>query len=100
VALYKKAVALVSPSLFGPTNIPPLEAMILDTPVVCSNLFFMPQQVGDAGLLFDSFNVEDIAKKIYRIWVDKDSRQKLIKKGYNKVENLTFENYANSGKEL
>jgi len=34
VALYKKSVALVFPSLFGPTNIPPLEAIVLGTPVV------------------------------------------------------------------
>ncbi len=94
VALYKKAATLVFPSLIGPTNIPPLEAMVLGTPVVCSNLFLMPEQLGDAGLLFDPFNVEDMAEKIYRIWTDENLRQNLIRKGYERVKNMTIENYA------
>lgn len=94
VALYKKAATLVFPSLIGPTNIPPLEAMVLGTSVVCSNLFSMPEQVGDSGLLFDPFNVEDMAEKIYRIWTDEDLRQNLIRKGYERVKDMTLENYA------
>ena len=94
VALYKKAVALAFPSLFGPTNIPPLEAMVLGAPVLCSNLFSMPEQVGDAGLLFDPFSIEDMAEKIYKVWTDEKLRQELIKKGYQRVKNLTLENYA------
>ena len=94
VSLYKKAVALVFPSLFGPTNIPPLEAMLLGTPIACSNLFSMPEQIGDAGLLFDPFNMEDIAEKIYRVWIDQNLREELIKRGYERVKNVTLENYA------
>jgi glycosyltransferase involved in cell wall biosynthesis len=94
VAIYKRAATLVFPSLIGPTNIPPLEAMALGTPVVCSNLFSMPEQVGEAGLLFDPFNVEDMAEKIYQIWTDDNLRQTLIRKGYERVRNMTLENYA------
>lgn len=94
VALYKKAVALVYPSLFGPTNIPPIEAMILGTPVICSNLFSMPEQIGNAGLLFNPFKVKDIAEKIYRIWIDRDLRQELIIKGYRRTKDITMEKYA------
>lgn len=94
VALYKKAVALVFPSLFGPTNIPPLEAMVLGTPVVCSDLFSMPEQIGNAGLLFNPFDVKDMALKIHRIWTDEKLRSDLRKRGYKKVKDLTLENYA------
>jgi len=94
VALYKKAVALAYVSICGPTNIPPLEAMILGTPVLCSNLFSMPEQVGDAGLLFDPFSIEDMAEKIYKIWVDEDLRGELKQKGYERIKELTQENYA------
>jgi len=94
VALYKKAVALVFPSLFGPTNIPPLEAMVLGTPLLCSNVLSMPEQVGDAGLLFDPNNIKDMAKKIYKIWIDNNLTKRLIQKGYDRVKNLTLENYA------
>ena len=94
VALYKKAIALVFPSLLGPTNIPPLEAMVLGTPVICSNLFSIPDQIGDAGLFFNPFEVKDIADKIYKIWVDKGLRSDLIRKGYKKVKEMTLERYA------
>jgi len=94
VALYKKSVALIYPSLFGPTNIPPLEAMLLGTPVICSKLFSMSTQIGDAGFFFNPFEVKDIADKIYKIWVDKDLRSDLIRKGYKKAKNITLERYA------
>jgi glycosyltransferase involved in cell wall biosynthesis len=94
VALYKKASALVYPSLFGPTNIPPLEAMVLGTPVLCSNLFSMPDQVGDAGLLFDPFDIKDMAEKILMAWSNENLRKELIYKGYERVKDATLENYA------
>lgn len=94
VALYKKSVALIYPSLFGPTNIPPLEAMLLGAPVICSKIFSMPDQIGDAGLFFNPFKVKDIAEEIYKIWMDKDLRVDLIRKGYKKVKDMTLERYA------
>jgi glycosyltransferase involved in cell wall biosynthesis len=94
VALYKKAVALVYPSLYGPTNIPPVEAMILGVPVLCSNIFLMPEQVGDAGLLFDPFSIEAMAEKIYQIWTDAVLRGRLVQKGYERIKDMTRENYA------
>jgi len=54
----------------------------------------MPKQVGDAGLLFDPNNVEDMAEKIYKVWIDENLRKELIKKGYERVKDLTPENYA------
>lgn len=93
-ALYKRATALVFPTLIGPTSIPPLEAMVLGTPVLCSNLFSMPEQIGNAGFLFNPFNVEDMAEKIYKVWTDEKLRAKLIKNGYNKVKELSLKNYS------
>ena len=100
VALYKKSTALVYPSLFGPTNIPPLEAMLLGTPVACSNVFSMPRQIGSAGVLFDPLDVKDISEKIFKIWTDESLRRKLILKGYEKTKNLTLENYAQKWESL
>jgi glycosyltransferase involved in cell wall biosynthesis len=94
VAFYRLATALAYVSLGGPTNLPPLEAMILGTPLLCSNLFSMPEQVGDAGLLFDPFSPEDIAEKIFTIWTDDDLRRRLVENGYRKGNELTQSNYA------
>jgi len=100
VAFYKRAGALVYPTLIGPTNIPILEAMFLGTPVVCSNLFSMPEQIKDAGLLFNPFDVKDMAEKIYRIFTDDNLRRELVQKGYDRVKNMTIKNYAGQWEDL
>jgi len=94
VALYKKSTALVFPTLIGPTSIPPLEAMTLGIPVLCSNLFSMPEEVGDAGMLFNPFNPMDMAEKIYKVWSDESLREKMVIKGYEKMNDLNLEKYA------
>ena len=94
VALYKKSVALVFPDLLGPTNIPPLEAIVLSTPVICSNVFSMPEQIGEAGLFFNPYDINDIAQKIYKVWTDNDLRIKLIAKANEKAKSLVLEKYA------
>jgi glycosyltransferase involved in cell wall biosynthesis len=67
---YIRARALVMPTFFGPTNIPPLEAMAAGCPAVVSGIYAMPEQLGDAGLYFDPLSVQDIADKIRRVWND------------------------------
>jgi len=94
VALYKKSIALVFASVGGPTNIPIVEAMLLGTPVVCPNLFAMPDQVQDAGVLFDPFNPEDMAEKIKEVWENENLRKQMIEKGYRRAKYFTHENYA------
>jgi glycosyltransferase involved in cell wall biosynthesis len=48
--LYQAAVALVMPSYFGPTNLPPVEAITLDCPAICSDLPGCREQMGEAAL--------------------------------------------------
>lgn len=84
VGLYKAALGLVMPTFFGPTNIPPLEAFALGCPVCISNVYAMPEQVGDAALLFDPKNIDDIADKISMLWNSESLRKKLIEKGFAK----------------
>jgi len=82
--LYKNARALVMPTFFGPTNIPPLEAFACGCPVAISNIYGMPDQVGSAGLLFDPNSVVEIADIIYKLWTDDDIVNNLIKNGFEK----------------
>ncbi|MCU1302742.1 MAG: glycosyl transferase group 1 [Candidatus Sulfotelmatobacter sp.] len=78
---YRRARGLVLPTLFGPTNIPPLEAFALGCPVAVSKVYGMPEQVGDAGLLFDPYSVESIASSIRQLWLDDDLCQTLRRRG-------------------
>lgn len=87
--LYRHAVGLVMPSYFGPTNIPPLEAMALGCPVAVSNKYAMPEQVGDAGLLFNPDSPEEIAECIKKMWCNEKLRQEMISRGYKRAEKWT-----------
>lgn len=81
VFLYQHARALIMPTLFGPTNIPQLEAFELGCPVATSRIYAIPEQVGDAALLFDPESVEEIAEVMERLWRDDELCRQLIKKG-------------------
>ena len=82
------------PSLFESLSMPIWEAFYLGVPFVSSNVCALPEQVGGAGLLFDPNNVEEIAEKIYKVLTDKSFRKELVQNGYERVKNLTHENYA------
>ncbi|HCE45314.1 MAG TPA: hypothetical protein DET40_17375 [Lentisphaeria bacterium] len=98
VALYRRSSGLIAPPFQGPTTIPPLEAMILGVPVATINMFDVPKQVGDAGLLFDPYSVEDMAEKMFNLWSDANLRKKMIEKGFKQTKGMTQEDYASKWK--
>lgn len=92
--LYRHAVGMIMPSYFGPTNIPPLEAMALGCPVAVSNKYAMPEQVGSAGLLFDPDSPKEIAECIKRLWTDGRLREKMRKEGDRRIQRWTRDKFA------
>ena len=92
--LYRHAVGMIMPSYFGPTNIPPLEAMALGCPVAVSNKYAMPEQVGKAGLLFNPDSPEEIADCIKRLWVDEKLREKMKVLGYKRTQRWTKKEFG------
>lgn len=86
VYLYQHARALVMPTFFGPTNIPPLEAFALGCPVATSGIYGVPEQVGDAALLFDPNSAGEIANAIEKLWTDDELCSELICRGKRKAD--------------
>jgi glycosyltransferase involved in cell wall biosynthesis len=64
VSLYRRAAALVFPSLYEGFGLPPVEAMACGCPVACSDAGSLPEVVGDAAVLFDPRDPEAIASSI------------------------------------
>jgi len=60
--LYRASMGLVMASYFGPTNIPPLEALLLGVPVIASKQH--TEQLGDAAVLFDPDDADELASAI------------------------------------
>lgn len=79
--LYRRARALVMPTFYGPTNIPPLEAFVAGCPVAASGIYAMPEQLGDAALYFNPTSVEEIDECIRKLWTDDVLCTQLITQG-------------------
>jgi glycosyltransferase involved in cell wall biosynthesis len=62
IELYHNSKGLVFPSYFGPTNIPPLEAISLGVPMAVADVFEPKSIYGEGILVFDPDNVQEIAK--------------------------------------
>lgn len=94
VALYQHARALVMPTFGGPTNIPQLEAFVLGCPVATSRIFGIPEQVGDAALLFDPADVNEIADCVKRLWQDDALCDSLIRAGHERAARWGEQQFA------
>ena len=93
IYLYKNARALIMPTFFGPTNIPPIEGMTMGCPVAVSNIYGMPEQIGDAGLKFNPSSIDEIADVLLRLWTDDELCKDMIKKGYKQAKNFTQDEF-------
>lgn len=89
--IYRRAKIFVFPSLYEGFGLPPLEAMACETPVICSNAASLPEVVGEAALLFDPENVQQLAALIAELWNDEPQRKKLIAKGLDQVKKFSWE---------
>lgn len=75
--LYKNANALIMPTLLGPSNIPPIEALFLNCPVLCSDLEGHREIMNDAALYFDPLNDASILDSMVAI-VNEATRLQII----------------------
>lgn len=92
-SIYQRAFAVIYPSLLGPDNLPPLEAMYLDCPVLVSDSIGHQEQFGEAALYFDPLDPESIASKILEISSDFEVRNNLLILGKKLTEIRTVANY-------
>lgn len=91
-SLYKNSLATIFASFIGPTNIPPLEAIYCNSPLLCSSAYAMKEQVGDAGLFFDPNNSYEIALKMIEIKNNKALRNKLTMNSKKRLKELNLDN--------
>lgn len=93
-ALYAGAELLLYPSLYEGFGLPPLEAMACGTPVVTSNCTSLPEVVGDAALVVDPSNVDQLADAICRVLTDRHLAQELRRRGPERARRFSWNEAA------
>jgi glycosyltransferase involved in cell wall biosynthesis len=85
------AYALVYASLFEGFGIPILEALQCNVPAIVSNTSSMPEVAGEAALLADPTDPQDIANKMHQLYKDEALRKTLISHAAAQVTKFNWE---------
>jgi glycosyltransferase involved in cell wall biosynthesis len=93
-ALYRSAVAVVVPTRFESLSLPIWEAFAIGTPVACSRVTSLPEQLGGAGVLFDPDDPKDMALAIMKLWQDDRLRQDCVAKGAARLRDFSWDRTA------
>jgi len=95
--LYKvvgSALAVAYVSIFEGFGIPIVEAWYAETPVITSNVTAMPEIAGEAALIVNPFEPENIANAMKSITFDDGLRKELIERGRKRREMFSWEKTA------
>ncbi|QOY86101.1 glycosyltransferase family 4 protein [Paludibaculum fermentans] len=90
-ALYASAAIFAFPSLDEGFGIPVLEAMAHGLPVISSNRSALPEACGDAALLVDPTQEEEIGLALRRLIQDEDLRNMLVRLGHSRAAEFSWQ---------
>ncbi len=91
--LYKQSRALVMPTYFGPTNLPPIEAFHLGVPVFYPDLAGLREQVEGAAFLMDLGSADSLASQLDALLAGKLDFSRVTANGKIKVSSWTEQDY-------
>jgi glycosyltransferase involved in cell wall biosynthesis len=94
VLFYNAADFLVYPSWYEGFGMPVLEALQSGCPVIASRVSALPEVVGEAGLLIDPGNTEDLAGAMLRMVEAPELRQSLREAGLVRARQFSWEESA------
>lgn len=94
MALYRAARMMIVPTRFEAVSFPVFEAFDMGIPVACSAVTSLPEQVGDAAILFEPHDTEGLISAIRRLHEDESLRRTLISRGYDRVKQFTWRSTA------
>lgn len=86
-----KAKVFLFLSLVEGFGFPPIEAMQLGTPVICSGITSLPEVVGDAAVLVTPEDAQAVAEEMIALLQDENRQQELIAKGYENIKRFSWD---------
>ena len=92
--LYSQAELFVYPSFYEGFGFPPLEAMACGTPVITSNFSSLPEAVGDAAIMINPYNLDELYRAMETVLNDDKLKNTLIKKGFEQTKKFSWQKCA------
>ena len=92
--LYTHAVGMIFASLMGPNNIPPIEAVYLECPLIITDIPGHKEQMGDAALYFDGYKPEELADRMETLMVSDAAAQRQLEKQNEKRKEFIEYSYG------
>ncbi len=88
--LYKGASVFVYPSFYEGFGLPVIEAMACGVPVIASNTSSFPEIVGDAGILVNPYDSNELKEAIKHVLEDSQMSRNLSERGVNRAKLYTW----------
>ncbi len=88
LALYSSCVALVLPSFYEGFGLPLAEAMACGSPVITSNISACPEVAGEAGIIINPREPEEIAGAMETLIDNKHLRDSLASKALHRIAEI------------
>lgn len=98
--LYENAQAFIFPSLYEGFGLPILEAFSCGCPALLSNSSSLSEVGADAACYFDPNDPESLIQSIETVLSDDHYREKLIRKGFERLKLFSWENTAHGTKKV
>jgi glycosyltransferase involved in cell wall biosynthesis len=99
-ALYSGAKAFIFPSLREGFGIPVLEAMQCGTPVITSNVTSLPEIAGDAAILINPLDCDELCQAMLNLLSDSDLLEQLKQKGIERAKQFSWSKCAHETGEI
>ena len=90
-ALYNLSSVFVYPSLYEGFGFPPLEAMASGVPVIASHSSSLPEVVGDAGILIDPYQPDELLSALKQVLTDQSLIESMRAKSLERAKMFTWE---------
>lgn len=89
-AIYNLAALFVYPSLYEGFGFPPLEAMACGCPVITSNTSSLPEVVGEAAIMVNPYDIEELTKAMYEVLTNNELKLKMKKQGLERAKMFSW----------
>ena len=91
---YNAAEVFIYPSFYEGFGTPLLEAFACGTPVAVSDRTSLPEVGGEAAVYFNPYEIDDIRQSLESLIFDDELKRRLIKNGFARVKDFTWEKAA------